>query len=152
MFRTFRTTPGGSARHPSGYAVRYGAPVSDFGSNMASSDGTEFTTMTAAYPVIFPFGRGGFDFQSRRGVSFQEHVRWAIEYYDQRFAVHHSFPFVAFGLLQKQQALQSAKVYMRRRDFEKDSAALSRIRSSDICEAAGQQQAGVRPSNQAVCR
>src|SRR5260370_31114819 len=38
---------------------------------------------------------------------FLEYIQWSLLYYDKQFCRHHTFPFIAFGIYQKQQCLTS---------------------------------------------
>ena len=68
-------------------------------------------------------------------MGFQEYIRWTLEYYDNRFCTHHSFPFVAFSIEQKQSALLSAKLHMRRDNFEADTELLANLSLCDLQQA-----------------
>jgi hypothetical protein len=91
--------------------------------------------LMAAYPVLWPYGVGGIEVDRKNKVSFNEHVRWALQYHDRRFRLHHSFPFVAFGIAQKHVALYSARVEMKRDDFEKDGLAMTMLTVNDLIQA-----------------
>ena len=84
---------------------------------------------------MWPYGRGLYHDSRPRKISFQEYIRWALQYYDKRFRTHHCFPFVAFSIEQKQSALLSAKIRMRRSDFEADSGMLADLSLHDLREA-----------------
>ena len=117
--------------HEGGYAIIHGGQaVPDLpGANKS------FDALAAAYPVLWPYGRGLFHETRRRKIGFQEYIRWALQYYDKRFRTHHSFPFVAFSIQQKQSALLSAKIHMRRDDFEADGDLLASLCLRDLQEA-----------------
>lgn len=91
--------------------------------------------MAAAYPVLWPYGRGLYHDERPRRIGFSEYIRWTMQYFDKRFRRHHSFPFVAFSIQQKQSALLSAKIHMRRRDFEADTDLLTELTLRDLQEA-----------------
>jgi hypothetical protein len=104
-----------------GYAVIHGSqPVPDLPGASKS-----FDALAGAFPVLWPYGRGLYHDRRRRKISFQEYIQWALQYYDRRFRTHHCFPFVAFSIQQKQSALLSAKIRMRRSDFEADCGILT---------------------------
>lgn len=117
--------------HEGGYAVIHSSqPVPDLpGANKS------FDALAAAYPVLWPYGRGLFHDDRPRKLSFAEYIRWTLKYHDKRFRIHHSFPFVAFSIQQKQSALYSAKIHMRRRDFEADSDLLAELSIRDLQQA-----------------
>jgi hypothetical protein len=114
-----------------GYAVIHGAqPIPDL-----PGATTSFDALAGAYPVLWPFGRGLFHECRSRKLSFHEYIRWTLEFHDKRFRRHHSFPFVAFSIQQKQSALLSAKIHMRQPDFEADSDLLANLSLRDLQEA-----------------
>lgn len=115
-----------------GYAVRHGRyPVNDFGNprrgeeDPAGADRPNF--FEKAFPCLFPYGVGGPEADRPVEVDFRNHVRWALKYHDRRFGKHETFPFVAFGIIQRRLALCSARVQMRRKTFEADARLLSTI-------------------------
>ena len=92
------------------------------------------------YPVLFPYSTGGLESPGARHLSFDEHVRWCLMYYDRRFRLHPTFIFTAFGILQKRKALLSARHQMKRRDFE----ALSHLNltTAELRQAQEDEEAG----------
>lgn len=97
-----------------GYVVRHGAkPLSEFGTGYGTEDLPTRNPLAAAYPNLFPYGIGGIESHQDRTVGFDEHVRWALQFYDRQFRTHHSFPFVCFSISQKREALLSARVQMK---------------------------------------
>lgn len=140
-----------------GYAVRHGSkPMNSFGRPRAGATDEERrqvlanNPMSSAFPTLFPYDEGGIESERPRAVSFTEHVRWALQYYDRRFRIHHSFPFIMFGIEQKRQALSLARVQMSRRDLQRDSAALGQVTLEDLKQAAEEEKRGERPSNPGV--
>ena len=114
-----------------GYAIIHGAqPVPDLPGASKS-----FDALAAAYPVLWPYGRGLFHEGRPRKLNFNEYIRWTLQYFDKRFRKHHSFAFVVFSIQQKQSALLSAKIHMRRNDFEADSDLLTNLTLRDLQEA-----------------
>ncbi|KIO11878.1 hypothetical protein M404DRAFT_98925, partial [Pisolithus tinctorius Marx 270] len=112
-----------------GYVVRHGLKaIGDFGKD-ASERGTP-NPLAAAFPCLFPYGGGGIEADRATNVSLREHVRWAMQYYDRRFVSHHAFPFVVFAMIQKRDTMRSARLQMRRKDFERDALAFNpRVRA-----------------------
>ena len=82
--------------------------------------------------MLWPYGQGNYERQRRQRISFSEYIQWALEYYDKRFRTHHSFPFIAFSIRQKQSALLAAKVQMRHADFEADGQTLAALTVDDL--------------------
>ena len=106
-----------------GYAVIHGAqPIPDLPGASKS-----FDALAGAYPVLWPYGRGLYHQYRVRKLSFQDYIRWTLEYHDKRFRRHHSFPFVAFSIQQKQSALLSARIHMRWTDFDADGDLLASL-------------------------
>jgi hypothetical protein len=90
-----------------------------------------------AYPCLFPYGLGGMEKKSRlTPISLSQHVRWALQYHDKRFRKHHSFPFFAFGILQRRQTLSSSRLQMTRHNFASLAPLLSTITVEQLVVAA----------------
>lgn len=49
--------------------------------------------LLGAFPVLFPYGKGGLEVDRRRKVPYKSHVRWALQYGDGRFRKDLSFIF-----------------------------------------------------------
>lgn len=94
-----------------------------------------FDALAAAYPALWPYRRGLYHDDRPRKIGFPEYIRWALQYHDRCFHTHHSFPFVAFSIQQKQSALLAAKIHMRRSDFEVDGDLLADLSLKDLQEA-----------------
>lgn len=87
-----------------GYVVQHSQnAVSDF--PVDGEDSENF--WEKAYPLLFPYGRGGLEKNRQTRLSLAEHAKWALEYFDGCFQVHPTFSFLAFGILQRRQALLS---------------------------------------------
>ncbi|KAG2132149.1 uncharacterized protein EDB93DRAFT_1107981 [Suillus bovinus] len=96
-----------------GYAVRHSIlPVSDFGSGWHGEPDPKLNPLAAAYPILFLYGIRGIEGHREKKIGFDEHVRWALQYYDHRFRIHHSFPFFVFSIAQKREVLKSAWIQM----------------------------------------
>ena len=118
-----------------GYAVRYGkTPITDFGQNATQNP------LAAAFLVLFPYGIGGVEAERKVKLSLREHAQWALQYYDRRFAMHHSFPFVLFALVQKREAMYSARLQMCRQEFERDNLAMASITVADLRQAEAEER------------
>ena len=90
-----------------GYAIRHSmSAINDFGEN-ANLTGA-LNPLAATFPILFPYGIGGIEAERPIKVSLRDHTRWALQFYDWQFATHHSFLFMAFALIQKCEAMQSA--------------------------------------------
>lgn len=138
-----------------GYAIRLSTKaIPDFGfarlQASKESDMQQRNLFAAAYPVLFPYGIGGMEDARPNRVSFKDHIQWALQYYDKRFATHHSFIFVAFGILQKRNTMQSAYLQMCCQDFDVDSHSISLLTVADLKQAELQETRKEPISNLAV--
>jgi Helitron helicase-like domain at N-terminus len=139
-----------------GYAVRHGSvPIFDLPISSEARQSTifhnKFDVLAAAFPLLWPYGEGRWDILDRqRKLSFTEYVRWTLQYHDRRFRIHHSYPFLVFGIEQKMKALCSAKLQMHRRDFEYDQISLSTLTAEDLQRAQAEEEAHHNISNEQV--
>lgn len=134
-----------------GYAARHGQePVNDFGRRRDENGESTPNLFERAFPCLFPYGVGGIEGEQVVPVEFREHVQWALQYHDRRFSTHETFPFLAFGIQQRRQALASARVQMRRRTFEKEATILSTITEERMRRAQEQEEAGESPSDEGI--
>lgn len=135
------------------YAVRHGRDaVNDFGrprtGEICEPNRENFFEKT--FLMLFPFGVGGLEADRSVTVDFAEHVRWALQYHDRRFRRHETFPFLSFGILQRRQALFSAKIQMRRPNFERDARILATITAQKLQVACEEEESGRQISDPAV--
>jgi hypothetical protein len=134
--------------HEGGYAVIHGGQaVPDLPGASKS-----FDALAAAYPALWPYGRELFYDDRPRKLSFQEYIQWMLQYYNKLFRTHHSFPFVAFSIEQKQSALLSARIHMCRQDFEADSDLLADLTLRDLQDAQIDEEAHRPIQNERVRR
>ncbi|THG93643.1 hypothetical protein EW026_g7647 [Hermanssonia centrifuga] len=134
-----------------GYSVRHGRqPVRDFAPRTAV-DATDtdddqppsLNYFERAFPCLFPYGCGGIEAECIVPLDFSTHVKWALQYHDRRFRKHQTFPFVAFGIKQKRQALSHACIQMSRRDFERDAPLMSSLTVERLEKARLQEEKGL---------
>jgi len=123
-------------------------PINDFGENTIATGG--LNPLAAAFPILFPYGLGGIEAQHDIRVTLKEHARWSLQYYNHRFATHHSFMFVVFALLQKREAMQMACLQMSRQNFEQDALAISSIMLDDLKQAEVEERRNEKISNARV--
>lgn len=97
--------------------------------------------LAAAYPGLFPYGVGGIEADRPQIVTFVQHVKWALQYYDRQFRTHHSFPFVVFGILQRRDILRSARLQMLKRNFLQDARTITSITADDVKKAVSEMEA-----------
>jgi hypothetical protein len=149
------------------YAVRHGTtPVNDFGyrpkrgynannnntSEMPSDSDSEQPNFSArAFPILFPYGVGGLEEPRPVPIEFKAHVRWTLRYHDQRFRRHETYPFVVFGITQRRDALQSARIQMRRKDFERDMRMMCSITKERWEVAIAQEKRKEPITDPAIC-
>jgi hypothetical protein len=115
--------------------------------NAGVDDGNLFEK---AYPYLYPYGVGGIEGDQPSPLDFQKHIRWALEYHDRRFRTDPIFPFHAFNISQRRQALASARIQMRRNDFDRYARAVQTIDTEDLRKATQEEQQGLPISNPAV--
>ena len=134
-----------------GYAVQHGRqPVSDFGRMTGGKDENEGNFFERAFPTLFPYGVGGIKGQQPVELSFSDHIKWALQYHDRCFRVHESFAFVAFSILQRRQALFSARLQMHRKTFDSDVRILSSITLENLAKAQDDESQGRQISDPAI--
>src|ERR1700722_654051 len=136
------------------YLVRHGQkPVNDF-RQPRDNVLTEFThhdnLFEKAFPCLDPYGTGGIEGGQKVKVDFNEHVRWSLRHWDRRFRKHETFPFLAFGILQRRQALGSARIQMRRKNFENEAHLMSTITTEKLKKACEEEKEGKPISDGAI--
>ena len=119
-----------------GYLVRHGGqPLTDFGRDQQGNT-RDNNIFEQAFAALYPYGTGGIESDLCQTLDFQKHVQWSLQYCDHRFRKHPTFAFLAFGILQRRQALLSARIQMHRRDFDKHARILTGIDVSRLKQAA----------------
>ncbi|KIY43879.1 hypothetical protein FISHEDRAFT_10485, partial [Fistulina hepatica ATCC 64428] len=97
------------------YLVRHGTQlVKDYGDDTVTDNYWE-----KAFPLLFPYGRGGPEAHRPVHVSLLEHGRWALRYHDRRFRSQSAFLAVIFAVVQRRQALYSSKLQLNKSTFKK---------------------------------
>ncbi|KAF7293576.1 ATP-dependent DNA helicase [Mycena indigotica] len=76
--------------------------------------------LLGTFPLLFPYGLGGIEVDRQDKVSYEEHVRWALQYDDGRFRKDLYFMFQAFGVQVKREN-QDAFQRLTAQDFIKAS-------------------------------
>ncbi|KIY53331.1 hypothetical protein FISHEDRAFT_63402 [Fistulina hepatica ATCC 64428] len=143
-----------------GYFIRHsGKPVSDFGRVPRMEGITRFDTQPhfdaknyfeQAFPVLYPYGTGGIECRLYQMLSFIEHIRWSLRQPDRQFRKHHTFMFVAFGILQCRQALGSARLQMLQQNYEENVELISGMTDGRLKWAQCEEEAGKPISNLGV--
>ncbi|PPQ74787.1 hypothetical protein CVT24_003726 [Panaeolus cyanescens] len=135
------------------YAVRHGNGfVRDFSQPRLGEerDPDRDIFIEKAFPTLFPFGVGGIEADRPVKISMKEHVQWALCYFDRRFRLHEQFIFVAFSILQRRQALLSARIQMRRPQFEREAHLIGTITAAKLRKAQEEEEKGLPISDPAV--
>ena len=137
------------------YLVRHGSrPMRDFGRQRPGASPTEDLSegnlFERAFPCLYPYGVGGIESDQSTPIDFADHVRWALQYHDRRFRKHDTFPFLTFGILQRRQALGSARLQMRRADFDRLIGTLQGIDAAKLKQSSDEEARGQRISDPGV--
>jgi len=91
--------------------------------------------LLGAFPVLFPYGQGGFEVDRPVDVPYELHTRWALQYCDRRFRKDPQFPFQVFGICQKCQVCQSAVLQMKRSSYQNCQDIIARLKPADLLKA-----------------
>lgn len=137
------------------YAVRHGKkPVNDFGRPRAGEEVAEDRPnfFEKAFPCLYPYGCGGIEADRPVEVKISAHIRWSLAYHDRRFRRHETFPFVSFGIVQRRQALASARIQMNQQQFEKEARILATITAKKLQKACEEEEKGLPISDPVVRR
>ena len=142
-----------------GYSIWHGChPVNDFGRpqqevsnpNNATIDLNTPNFFKKAYPALFSYGCGGIKANQESPVKFGDHIKWALWYFDCCFCEHETFPFVAFGISQRCNALGSAWVQMGCKNFERDARVMAQITMEQLEQAQREEEQGLPISDPAI--
>lgn len=106
--------------------------------------------MYGAFPVLFPYAKGGPDTMRPRKVPYEAHIRWSLEYQDRRFRKDLHFIFQAFGVIQKRQVCRSAELQINKAAYKRNEAAIRRLKPADLVEAANEEKRNAPILNPAV--
>lgn len=93
---------------------------------------------------------GGIETVREVKVDFNDHIRWALQYFDRQFRRHETFPFIAFGIEQRRQALGAARIQMRRKNFEREARVLSTVSIEKLEQACREEEAHLPISDPSV--
>jgi hypothetical protein len=106
--------------------------------------------LMAAFPVLFPYGKGGLEVDRKRKVPYESHVRWALQYADRRFRKDLSFIFQVFGVIQKRQMCFSASLQIRRASFHRHREIIHNVTPADLVKASAEELRRVPYTNPGV--
>lgn len=106
--------------------------------------------LLGCFPTLFPYGTGGIETQRPVDIPYEVHVRWTMEYMDQRFRKDMHYPFQAFGIMQKREVCRSTILQMKKSSFNWNMNLITTLKPSDLLEASKEETRGARFSNPAV--
>lgn len=132
-----------SEGHEGGYMSVYGQEFeNDFGERGGSTANPGGTPnyWEKTFPFLFPYGVGGPEAIRPTALSLRDHVQLLLSSCHHRFRLHTSFLFTAFSILQKRDALSSARVQMNRRASSADIALLQQLTPYDLDQARRQEE------------
>lgn len=95
--------------------------------------------LLGAFPVLFPYGMGGFEVHRATPVPYETHARWALQFADKRFRYDHHFIFQIFGVIQKRQVCRSAALQVKRSTFIKQQDLFTKLKPSDFTRASAEE-------------
>ncbi|KAF7301695.1 ATP-dependent DNA helicase [Mycena indigotica] len=137
------------------YAVRPGStfvneyPREDAGQR---TDGgpSNANHLLGTFPLLFPYGLGGLEVDRRTKVSYEEHVRWALQYDDGRFRRDLYFMFQVFGVQIKRQICRSACLQLDFNTFFQNREAFQRLTPADFLVASKEEESKKTISNPVI--
>ncbi|KAF7310088.1 ATP-dependent DNA helicase [Mycena indigotica] len=103
--------------------------------------------LLGAFPILFPYGLGGFEVDRPVKISYEEQVKWALQHTSGRFRRHTSFIFQVFGVLWKRQVCRSAALHVDHDKFLSDYGEFMRLRPKDLLDASEEENHQVTISN-----
>ncbi|TFK69980.1 hypothetical protein BDN72DRAFT_870513 [Pluteus cervinus] len=106
--------------------------------------------LLGAFPVLFPYGQGGFEVERTVNVPYEQHARWALQYCDRRFRQDMQFVFQVFGIMQKREICRNVKLQMSSPLYHQHQAAIAKLKASDLLEASKEESQGKAITNPAV--
>ncbi|KAK0485295.1 hypothetical protein EDD18DRAFT_704606 [Armillaria luteobubalina] len=106
--------------------------------------------LLGAFPVLFPYGIGGFETARRIDVPYEVHARWAMLYADRRFRKDLHFVFQVFGVMQKRNICRSAVLQMGTQSYQRHQPLISTIKPKDLFHAAVEETRKTPFTNPAV--
>lgn len=106
--------------------------------------------LLGAFPVLFPYGFGGFEVDRERPISYAKHAQWALQYADRRFSVDLQFVFQTFGVMVKRKICSASKVQIKQLSYSSHAKELSKLSSADFLAASIEEEQGIPISNPTV--
>nr|GAT52360.1 predicted protein [Mycena chlorophos] len=106
--------------------------------------------LLGAFPVLFPYGYGGFEVDRDVKVTYEAHVQWALQYADKRFRKHSQFIFQTFGVLWKRQVCRSTSLHMDHNEYLANQELISKLEPQDLIQASEEENQKIPISNPAI--
>jgi hypothetical protein len=106
--------------------------------------------LLGAFPTLYCYGKGGIEVNRLIAVSYGDHVRRDLQYWDKRFRKDLHYVFQVFGVLQKRQVCQSAGIQIKRSDFQKNEKVIQSLKPHDLTQAAEEESRRIPFSNPAI--
>jgi len=106
--------------------------------------------LLGAFPTLYCYGKGGIEVNRPIAVSYGDHVRRDLQYWDKRFRKDLHYVFQVFGVLQKRQVCNSAGIQIKKSDFQKNERVIQSLKPSDLTQAAEEEKRRIPFSNPAV--
>lgn len=103
--------------------------------------------LLGAFPMLFPYGRGGFETSRPRPLAYVKHIRWALQYADGRFRKNSAFVCNVFSVSQKRRVATQSRVQIRRSNYERLSESIARLTPKILAEAAVEEERGIKFTN-----
>jgi len=106
--------------------------------------------LLGSFPVLFPYGAGGFEVWRKETVPYEVHSCWALQYHDKRFCHDLHFVFQVFGVMQKRMVCRSAALQMKRSAYQNSEVAIWMLKPADLLKASAEEAHCVPFSNLSV--
>ena len=106
--------------------------------------------LMGSFPTLLPYAQGGIETNRPIPVSYADHVRRDLQYWDKRFRKDLHYVFQTFGVLQKRQVFSHACLQIKKKDFLRNEEAIGLLKPSDLLKAAGEESRRVPFSNPSV--
>ena len=106
--------------------------------------------LLGSFPVLFPYGAGGFEVWRKETVPYEAHSCWALQYHDKCFRYDLQFVFQVFGVMQKRMVCRSAALQMKRSAYRNNEVAIRMLKPADLLKASAEEAHRVPFSNPSV--
>ncbi|SJL05242.1 uncharacterized protein ARMOST_08608 [Armillaria ostoyae] len=106
--------------------------------------------LLGAFPVLFPFGIGGFETSRHVNVPYEVHARWVLMYTDRHFHQDLHFVFQVFSVMQKRNICRSSVLQMLSTSYHQHQPLISTLKPKDLLLASKQEKCKTPFTNPAV--